>query len=291
MYWQAIDRTPMPEGIDELIEAALDRVSSAHDWVTGLPTGFIDLDERILGLHSGDLIVVAARPAMGKTTFALQLVLHAALHQDKPVLVFSNEVPAVSLTLRLLASIARTHQHGLHPGRVPEEDQARLAEAAAKLKNRPLFMGDTRLFALDEIRATVRATERAKGTPALIVIDSVQALEESRPNSCSLYDEAALSRSLKQTAREFRCPVVVTSKVSRAIESRRDKRPRMMDICGDGSLERYADVILMLYRDEIYNEDTPYPGMVEICIAREPDGSNSTILMNFSKEHGGFGNR
>ncbi len=265
--------TKVVEKIDELIKS--------KGGVTGLTTGFKDLDKKTSGLQKSDLIIVAGRPSMGKTTFAMNLAENALLNQDLPVLVFSLEMPADSLIFRMLSSVGRIDQSRLRSGQLEDEDWPKLTAAIAKLKDRPLLIDDSIGLSPTEMRARARRVVREYGGLALIVVDYLQLMQIKGYGDNRVGEISEISRSLKVMAREFECPVIALSQLNRGLEQRPNKRPVMSDLRESGAIEQDADIIAFVYRDEVYNEDTQDKGVAEIIIGKQRNGPIGTVRLGF----------
>ena len=282
-----------PEAVNELLRRAVDRIDELYDSkskITGQSTGFIDLDDRTSGLQRADLVIVAGRPSMGKTAFAMNLVENAVLKQDRPVLVFSMEMPAESLIIRMLSSIGRIDQHRLRNGQLLQEDWPRLTAAVSTLKDRPLFIDDTAALSPGELRSRARRLKREHGDLALIMVDYLQLMQVPGSKEGRVNEVSEISRTLKAIAKEFNCPMVALSQLNRALEQRPNKRPVMSDLRESGSIEQDADVIAFIYRDEVYHEDTPDKGVAEIIIGKQRNGPIGTVRLAFIKEFTRFEN-
>lgn len=270
------------ERIDELFQKDLD--------ITGLDTGFQDLNTMTSGWQRSDLVIVAGRPSMGKTTFAMNMVEHAVLHQEKPVLVFSLEMPANQLIIRMLSSIGKIDQGLLRTGNLTESDWPRLNTAAGRLKNRPLFIDDTPGITPIELKNRVRQLVREHGSPAMIMVDYLQLMNGSTASEGRTQEISQISRELKHIAREFECPVVALSQLSRNVEQRPNKRPVNSDLRESGAIEQDADVIVFIYRDEVYNEDSPDKGTAEIIIGKQRNGPIGICKLAFMGKYTRFEN-
>jgi replicative DNA helicase len=277
------------QGIDKLVVALIDRVQELHDngaeEVTGVRTGFFDLDRMTAGLQKGDLIVLAARPSMGKTAFALNIAEHVAVQEGLPVLVFSMEMGAAQLALRLVGSLGRIDQQNLRTGRLKSEEWERLTEAVERLGQVQMFIDETPALNSSELRARARRMARQfGGTLGLIVIDYLQLMSGSSSSEENRATEIGeISRGLKALAKELQCPVIALSQLNRSVESRNDKRPMMSDLRESGAIEQDADVIMFIYRDEYYNKDSKEPGVAEIVIGKQRNGPVGTVKLTFLK--------
>ena len=282
-----------PTPVTDLLKGAIERIDelfNAKSAITGLSTGYIDLDHRTSGLQRGDLVIVAGRPSMGKTSFAMNLVEHAVLRQEKPVLVFSLEMPAEQLVIRLLSSIGRIDQQRLRNGQLMEEDWPRLTNAANALRNRPLFIDDTPALSPAELRSRARRLRREHGNPALIMVDYLQLMQVPGSSEGRVNEVSEISRNLKAIAKEFSCPMLALSQLNRSLEQRPNKRPVMSDLRESGSIEQDADVIAFIYRDEVYHEESPDKGVAEIIIGKQRNGPIGTVKLAFVREFTRFEN-
>ncbi|MBM4189627.1 MAG: replicative DNA helicase [Betaproteobacteria bacterium] len=261
--------------------------------VTGVPTGFADLDSRTSGMQPGDLIIVAGRPSMGKTALSLNIAEHVALDARLPVAVFSMEMGASQLVMRMLGSVGRLDQHKLRTGRISDDDWPRLTHALGRLDEAPLFIDETPGLTVMEMRARARRLARTCGGKlGLIVVDYLQLMsgsqsgrEENRATELS-----EISRSLKGLAKELHVPVIALSQLNRALEQRPNKRPVMSDLRESGAIEQDADLILFIYRDEVYNPDSADRGTAELIIGKQRNGPIGTVRLTFLGEHTRFEN-
>lgn len=281
------DERPQDQGpvfINPLLTQAVDRIdelAGSEGGLTGLASGYKDLDEKTSGWQKSDLIIVAGRPSMGKTAFAMNLVENAVLTNDKPVLVFSLEMPAESLIFRMLSSIGRIDQSKLRTGQLSDEDWPGFNEAVAKLKDRPLYIDDSAGVSPMEMRARARRIVREHGSIGMIVVDYLQLMQIKGTTENRVNEISEISRSLKLLAREFQCPVIALSQLNRGLEQRPNKRPVMSDLRESGAIEQDADVITFIYRDEVYNEDTPEKGIAEVIIGKQRNGPIGTVRLSF----------
>ncbi len=276
------------QGMDSLVVELLDRVQEMADNpadVTGIPTGFYDLDRMTSGFQAGDMIVLAARPSMGKTALAINIAEHVALNEGLPVAVFSMEMGASQLAVRIVGSIGRIDQTHLRTGKLTDDEWPRLTEAIEKLRNISLHIDETPGLTVSELRANARRLARQCGKLGLIVIDYLQLMSVSS----SMNDEnratavGEISRGLKMLAKELQCPVIALSQLSRGVESRTDKRPMMSDLRESGAIEQDADVIMFIYRDDYYNKDSKEPGVAEVIISKQRNGPTGTVKLAFLK--------
>lgn len=282
-----------PEPVNPLLKRAVDRIDelfNSDSMITGVSTGFKDLDEMTSGLQKGDMVVVAARPAMGKTTFAMNLVEHAVMSGTKPVIVFSMEMPAEQLIMRLLSSIGRINQTKVRTGKLEDEDWPKLSAAISKLKDRPLFIDDTPALSPNELRSRTRRIAREHGNPALIMIDYIQLMQVTGSTDGRTAEISEISRSIKSMAKEFECPVVALSQLNRGVEQRPNKRPVNSDLRESGAIEQDADIIMFIYRDEVYNEESADKGIAEIIIGKQRNGPIGTARLAFIGKYTRFDN-
>jgi replicative DNA helicase len=276
-------------GIDKLVVELIDRVTELHENgaedVTGVRTGFIDLDRYTAGLQKGDLIVLAARPSMGKTALALNIAEHVAVHEELPVLVFSMEMGAAQLAVRMVGSLGRIDQQHLRTGALKDDEWTRLTEAVDRLSKVSLFIDETPALNPTELRARARRMARQfGGTLGLIVVDYLQLMSGSAGSDENRATELGeISRGLKALAKELQCPVMALSQLNRSVETRNDKRPLMSDLRESGAIEQDADVIMFIYRDDYYNKDSKEPGVAEVIIGKQRNGPVGTIRVTFQK--------
>ena len=278
--------------IRDVLANVMDRIDllfSRDDPITGVATGFEELDAKTAGLQPSDLIIVAGRPAMGKTSFAGNLVEEAAIKQKLPVAVFSMEMPAEQLTMRMLSSLGRVDQHRVRTGRLQDADWPRLTSALTMLNETRIFIDDTPLLTPTELRARCRRLKREQGL-GLVVVDYLQLMRVQGSSENRATEISEISRSLKSLARELDVPVVVASQLNRSLENRPDKRPVMSDLRESGAIEQDADVILFIYRDEVYNDDSEHKGKAEIIIGKQRNGPIGTVVLRFLGEHTRFEN-
>ena len=278
------------QSMDALVVALIDRVNELHDngaeEVTGVRTGFYDMDRLTAGLQPGDLIVLAARPSMGKTAFALNIAEHVAVHEGLPVVVFSMEMGASQLALRMVGSLGRIDQGHLRTGKLGDDEWGRLSEAVEKLGKVSLYIDESAALTSSELRARARRQARQCGQLGLIVVDYLQLMSgsggASEENRATVIGE--ISRGLKSLAKELRCPVIALSQLNRSVESRTDKRPMMSDLRESGAIEQDADVIMFIYRDEYYTKDAcKEPGLAEIIISKQRNGPTGMVKLTFLK--------
>lgn len=290
------DRPKMggPEAINPLLGQAVERIDELFrngSSLTGLSTGFTDLDELTAGMQKSDLIIVAARPSMGKTAFAMNLVQNAILADDRPALVFSMEMPADQLMMRLLSSVGHIDQTKIRTGKLDQEDWPKLSTAVNKLKDRPLFIDDTPALTPTEVRSRARKLVREQGELSMIMVDYLQLMQVAgRGGEGRTAEISEISRSLKGIAKEFNCPVVALSQLNRALEQRPNKRPVNSDLRESGAIEQDADVIMFIYREEVYNEETEHKGVAEIILGKQRNGPIGTVRLAFTGKYTRFDN-
>lgn len=249
--------------------------------ITGIPTGFTDLDRMTSGLQAGDLVIVAGRPSMGKTAFAMNIAEHVAIEQGLPVAVFSMEMGAVQLAMRMLGSVGMLDQHRMRTGKLLADDWPRVTHAVQRMQNAQLFIDETPGLTVVELRARARRLARQCGRLDLIVIDYLQLMSASGAGENRATEISEISRSLKSLAKELACPVVALSQLNRSLEQRPNKRPIMSDLRESGAIEQDADLITFIYRDEVYNPDSPDKGTAEIIIGKQRNGPIGTVRLTF----------
>ncbi len=276
-----------PEALEPLLGRAVDRIqelAKSGTEHTGLPSGFVDLDRITSGWQKADLIVVAGRPSMGKTAFAMNAVEHAILNQAQPVLVFSLEMPAQSLVLRMISSVGRIEHSRLRVGKLTEGHWPKLENTLTKLRERLLYIDDSSGLSPTDMRARARRLSKKHGDLGLIVVDYLQLMQLKGTTENRVGEISAISRSMKLMAREFNCPVMALSQLNRGLEMRPNKRPIMSDLRESGAIEQDADVILFLYREEVYKkEDTKDEdkGVAEVIIGKHRNGEIGTLKLSF----------
>jgi replicative DNA helicase len=275
-------------GMDTLMVQLLDRVQDMADKpadeLPGVPTGFLDIDRMTTGLQGGDLIVLAARPSMGKTAFAINIAEHVAMNEGLPVAVFSMEMGAGQLATRVAGSVGRINQTHLRMGRLEDDEWTRLTETVEKLRHVPLHIDETGGLTITDLRGKARRLARRVGKLGLIVVDYLQLM--SVPASMSTENRATavgdISRGLKLLAKELNCPVIALSQLNRSVEARQDKRPLMSDLRESGAIEQDADLIWFIYRDEYYTKHAcREPGVAEIIVAKQRSGPTGTVKLAF----------
>ena len=279
--------------IRELLDANLDRLEELYERgeaITGLPTGYMDFDELLAGLQPGTLNVIGARPAMGKTAFALGIASNAALQSQRPVLFFSLEMGHLELTQRMLCADAKVDSTRLRTGNLSEDDWPKITRSVGRLAEAPIWIDDNPNLTVMEIRAKARRLKSRLGDLGLIVVDYMQ-LMSGRGNAESRQVEVSeMSRGLKILARELETPIIALSQLSRGLEGRTDKRPMLSDLRESGSIEQDADVVAFIYRDEVYNAESPDIGTAEIIIAKHRNGPTGTVRLAWLSNYTRFAN-
>lgn len=249
--------------------------------VTGVPSGFIDLDQKTAGMHAGDLLIVAGRPSMGKTSLALNVAEYVAITESLPVAIFSMEMGAEQLAMRVLCSVGRLDAQRVRTGKLTEDDWNRLTQAMGRMKEARIHIDETPALNPLELRSRARRLSRQYGKLGLIVVDYLQLMSASSSGENRTTEISEITRSLKGLAKELGCPVLALSQLNRTVEQRTDKRPVMSDLRESGAIEQDADVILFIYRDEVYRPDTPDKGVAEIIIAKQRNGPIGTVRLTF----------
>ncbi len=279
--------------IKSLLADAVDKIETLYEQegsITGVSSGFTDFDEMTSGLQSADLIIVAGRPSMGKTTFAMNIAENVAIKGDKPVAVFSMEMPGDSLAMRMMSSLGRIDQHKVRTGKLDDDEWPRLTSAINLLAETRLFIDDTPALTPTEVRSRARRLTREHGQLGLIVLDYLQLMQSPVSGDNRVQQISDISRGLKALAKELDVPVVALSQLNRNLEQRPNKRPVMSDLRESGSIEQDADVIVFIYRDEVYNEDSPDKGIAEIIIGKQRNGPIGTLRLTFLGQYTRFEN-
>ena len=280
-----------PAGIRPLLTRAVERIDELFQTkgaLTGLSTGFRDIDEMTQGLQKGDLVIIAARPSMGKTSLMMNMAEDAVIRGDAPVLVFSLEMPADSLIMRTLSSLGNINQGKIRSGQLEDDDWPRLTSAVTMLNDRPLFIDDTGGLSPNELRSRARRVAREHGNLGLIVVDYLQLMQVPGNTENRATEISEISRMLKSIAKEFDCPLIAGSQLNRGLEQRHDKRPIMSDLRESGAIEQDADLIIAIYRDEVYHEDTPDKGIAEAIILKQRNGPIGTRKLKFFGQYTKF---
>ncbi len=279
--------------VKSLLAKAVDRIEKLFQMegsITGVSTGFKDFDDKTSGLQSSDLIIVAGRPSMGKTSFAMNIAEHVAIQGDKPVAVFSMEMPGEQLAMRMMSSLGRIDQHKVRTGNLDDDEWPRMTSAINLLDKAKLFIDDTAALSPMEIRARTRRLTREHGQLGLIVLDYLQLMQSPGYGENRVAEISNISRSLKALAKELNVPVIALSQLNRNLEQRPNKRPVMSDLRESGSIEQDADVIAFIYRDEVYNEDSEHKGKAEIIIAKQRNGPIGHVYLTFLGQYTRFEN-
>jgi replicative DNA helicase len=282
-----------PTRISELLAKTVDRIDTlfhSGGAITGLSTGYHDLDDMTSGLQPADLIVIAGRPSMGKTAFAINIAEYAAIKDKRPVLIFSMEMPGDSLAMRMVSSLGRIDQHNIRIGKLTDEDWPRITSVVGMLAETPMFIDDTPALSPGELRSRARRVAREHDGLGLIVIDYLQLMQVPGTKENRTTEISEISRSLKALAKELNVPVLALSQLNRGLEQRADKRPVMSDLRESGAIEQDADLILFIYRDEVYNDASPDKGKAEIIIAKQRNGPIGKVILTFLGKYTRFEN-
>lgn len=283
-----------PENVKTVLKRTIDRIEQLYEQgagITGVATGFTDLDQMTSGLQPSDLVIVAGRPSMGKTTFAMNIAENVALTADGAVLVFSMEMPSESILMRSLSSLGRIEQNKVRSGQLEEEDWSRLTSAMGLLSSKSkMFIDDTGSLTPTELRSRARRVARDQGKLSLIVVDYLQLMQVPGLSDNRTAEISEISRSLKSLAKELSVPMVALSQLNRSLEQRSDKRPVMSDLRESGAIEQDADVIMFVYRDEVYNPETADKGTAEIIIGKQRNGPIGRIRLTFQGRYTRFDN-
>ena len=281
-----MDIQPLLKQVVERIELLYSQDNPSN--VTGIASGFHDLDQKTSGFQPGDLIIVAGRPSMGKTAFSLNIAEHVALELHKPVAVFSMEMGGAQLAMRMLGSVGKLDQHKVRTGRLEDADWPKLTHALGKLNEAPIFIDESAALNALELRARARRLYRQHGELGLIVVDYLQLMSSSSQGENRATEISEISRALKGLAKELKVPVIALSQLNRSLEQRPNKRPVMSDLRESGAIEQDADVILFIYRDEVYNPDSPDKGIAEIIIGKQRNGPIGKVDLTFLGEYTRF---
>lgn len=282
-----------PETIRSIVSKTLDNIEKRfqdNTSITGIASGFTDFDRLTTGMQAGDLIIVAGRPSMGKTILGMNIAEHAAIRSNKSVLVFSMEMPGESLAMRMLSSLGRIDQNKLRTGKLMEEDWTRLTSAVGLLSNAKLYIDETPALTPMELRARARRVARERDQLGLIVVDYLQLMRGQANTENRTAEISEISRSLKTLAKELHVPIIALSQLNRSLEQRPNKRPVMSDLRESGAIEQDADLIVFIYRDEVYHEDSPDKGTAEIIIGKQRNGPIGTVRLTFMGQYTRFDN-
>lgn len=282
-----------PVNITDFLAKTMERIdllANLDDPITGIPTGYHDLDEMTSGLQRSDLVIIAGRPSMGKTAFAMNIAEHVVMKSKLPVLVFSMEMPGESIVMRLLSSLSRIDQLKIRTGKIEEQDWPRVMSTVSMLSDAPMFIDDTPALSPAELRARARRVAKEHGQIGMIVIDYLQLMQVPGFNENRTAEISEISRSLKALAKELNVPVIALSQLNRGLEQRADKRPVMSDLRESGAIEQDADLIAFIYRDEVYNDQSPDKGTAEIIIAKQRNGPIGKLRLTFLGQYTCFEN-
>ena len=281
------------KAISHLLTNTVNRIEELFnndDALTGLSSGFNDFDARTSGLQKSDLIIIAGRPSMGKTTFAMNIAENVAIGSGMPVAIFSMEMPSESLTMRMISSLGRINQQSVRSGRLEEDDWPRVTSAVSILSQAKMFIDDTPALSPTEVRARCRRLMKDHGQLGLIVLDYLQLMQAPESGENRATEISTISRNLKALAKELDVPIIALSQLNRSLEQRPNKRPVMSDLRESGAIEQDADLIAFIYRDEVYNEDSPDKGKAEIIISKQRNGPIGTFNLTFQGQFTRFDN-
>ncbi|MGZ0256516.1 replicative DNA helicase [Citrobacter freundii] len=284
-----------PENISSILDRTVTKIETLfqrpHDGVTGVDTGYVDVNKKTAGLQPSDLIIIAARPSMGKTTFAMNICENVSLTNDKPVMIFSLEMPTEQLMMRSLASLSRVNQTSIRTGQLDDEDWARLSGTMGLLlEKKNIYIDDSSGLTPMDVRSRARRLSREHGGLSLIMIDYLQLMRVPSLSDNRTLEIAEISRSLKALAKELNVPVIALSQLNRSLEQRADKRPVNSDLRESGSIEQDADLIMFIYRDEVYHENSDMKGIAEIIIGKQRNGPIGTVRLTFNGQWSRFDN-
>lgn len=281
------------QNIQALLTKTVDKIDelfNSDDALTGVSSGFSDFDGRTSGLQKADLVIVAGRPSMGKTTFAMNMCENVAIGAGVPVAIFSMEMPAEALTMRMISSLGRINQQAVRSGKLEDDDWPRVTSAVNILSQAKIFIDDSAALTPNEIRARCRRLQKEHGQLGMVMVDYLQLMRAPEAGDNRVNEISAISRGLKALAKELNCPVVALSQLNRSLEQRPNKRPVMSDLRESGAIEQDADLIVFIYRDEVYNEDSPDKGKAEIIIAKQRNGPIGTVNLTFQGQFTRFDN-
>lgn len=279
------------KSITSVLETTIENIecrNSPESICSSIQTGLFDLDSVIGGLHNSELVVIASRPSMGKTTFAMNIVENVIEKDDCLVAVFSLTMAAEQLVMRMISSIGRIDQTRVRTGQLEQHHWQSVIKASNYLQNKPVYIDDSLSLNPDEIREHISLVSKTNDGIDLIIIDDLQSLTVDDQTDCHRSDSSRIARSLKQLAKDFNCPVIVLSQINRRLENRPNKRPMCTDLQGHGAIENYADLILFIYRDEVYHSNSPDKGKAEIIIAKQRMGLTGTVRVGFDGKHSRF---
>ncbi|UDG80793.1 Replicative DNA helicase [Candidatus Hartigia pinicola] len=290
-----INKNIGPKEIEVILSETIEKIEKLyqkpHYGVTGISTGYQDLDKKTSGLQCSDLIIVAARPSMGKTTFAMNLCENAAMTEEKPILIFSLEMPSNQIMMRMLASLSRVDQTKIRTGQLNDEDWARISSTMGiLLEKRNMYIDDSSGLTPTEVRSRARRLYREHSGLSFIMIDYLQLMRVPALSDNRTLEIAEISRSLKSLAKELNVPVVALSQLNRSLEQRADKRPVNSDLRESGSIEQDADLIMFIYRDEVYHDNSDLKGVAEIILGKQRNGPIGTVRLTFNGRLSRFDN-
>lgn len=283
-----------PKAINTVVADVFDKLnelSQMEGSITGLTTGFLELDNKTSGMQAGDLIIVAARPSMGKTTFAMNLVESVLFNNDLPALVYSMEMPADSIAMRLISSYGKVHQGHLRSGKLDGDEWSKVTGTILQLQEKKLYIDDSSALPPTEVRARARRiAKQHDGKLGCIMVDYLQLMKVPGMGDNRVGEISEISRSLKALAKEMMCPVIALSQLNRSLENRPNKRPVMSDLRESGAIEQDADLIMFIYRDEVYNKESKEAGTAEIIIGKQRNGPIGTVRLAFEGQYTRFSN-
>jgi replicative DNA helicase len=282
-----------PANIKEFLTKTMDRIDvlfQSNNPITGIATGYHDLDDMTSGLQPSDLVIIAGRPSMGKTMLATNIGEHVAIKERKPVLIFSMEMPGEAIVMRLLSSLCRIDQLRIRTGKLLDEDWPRISSTVSVLSEAPFFIDDTPALSPAELRARARRIAKEQGQLGLIIVDYLQLMQVPGSNENRTAEISEVSRSLKSLAKELKVPVIAISQLNRSLEQRADKRPVMSDLRESGAIEQDADLIAFVYRDEVYNDNSPDKGTAELIISKQRNGPIGKVRLTFLGQFTRFDN-
>jgi replicative DNA helicase len=280
------------KSLKQILPEAVDRIDVLHQSdgdITGIPSGYTEFDKLTAGLQAGDLIIVAGRPSMGKTALAVNIAENAAIGAKVPTAIFSMEMPSQQLAFRMISSLGRVDQSHLRTGQFPDEDWSRINTAVQLMSDAPLFIDDTPGMSPTEIRARARRLQREHGL-GLIVVDYLQLMQVPGNKENRATEISEISRNLKALAKELALPIIALSQLNRSVEQRTDKRPVMSDLRESGAIEQDADMIIFIYREEVYNKETPRKGIADVTIAKQRNGPIGDFPLTFVGRYTKFEN-
>lgn len=282
-----------PVNIKEFLTKTMDRIDTlfhSPNPITGVSTGYHEFDDKTSGLQSSELVIIAGRPSMGKTTLAMNIAEHVAIKNKLPVLIFSMEMPGEAIVMRMLSSLCRIDQLRIRTGKLNDEDWPRISSTVSMLSEAPLYIDDTPGISPAEMRARARRLTKEKGQLGMIIVDYLQLMQVPGYNENRTAEISEISRSLKGLSKELKVPVVALSQLNRGLEQRADKRPIMSDLRESGAIEQDADLIVFIYRDEVYNDNSPEKGTAEIIIAKQRNGPIGKVRLTFMGQFTRFEN-